>query len=84
MCIRDRYRRAIEIRRSWPPTGSSTIGWDDKLDGCLLFWREDGPVLCMINTTRHAVQLPEGDVVLASGPLDGSRLPPDTAVWLQR
>ena len=78
------YRRAIEIRRSWPPTGSSTIGWDDKLDGCLLFWREDGPVLCMINTTRHAVQLPDGDVVLASGPLDGRRLPPDTAVWLQR
>jgi hypothetical protein len=28
------------------------------------------------------VRLPEGDVVLSSGPIIGGKLPPDTAVWL--
>ena len=78
------YREAIRIRHSWPSTRSPGIVWGEQLDGCLSFWREDGPVLCMINTSRRPVSLPDGDVVLASGPLDGRTLPPDTAVWLQR
>jgi alpha-glucosidase len=28
------------------------------------------------------VRLPPGDVVIASGPLVGGLLPPDTAAWL--
>lgn len=77
------YREAISIRHSWPGTTSPDVTWLDTFDGCLLFRRAGGGVLCMINTSRHAVPLPDGDVVLASGPLDGTRLPPDTAVWLQ-
>jgi alpha-glucosidase len=37
-------------------------------------------VLC--NCGSRPVRLPEGDVVLSSGPLTGGMLPPDTAVWL--
>lgn len=77
------YRNAIRIRRSWPRATTPAVHWDGELDGCLAFRREDGSVLCMINTSRRPVPLPGGDVVLASGPLDGRQLPPDTAVWLQ-
>jgi alpha-glucosidase len=42
--------------------------------------RGDLTVLC--NCGSRPVRLPPGDVVLASGPLEGDRLPPDTAVWL--
>jgi alpha-glucosidase len=35
-----------------------------------------------LNAGDAAVPLPEGEVVHASGPVDGA-LPPDTAVWLR-
>ena len=35
----------------------------------------------LLNCGDQPVELPEGDVMMASGPLGGV-LPPDTAVWL--
>ena len=77
------YREAIRIRQTWPAATTPAVRWTSELDGCLAFRREDGPVVCMINTSPRSVPLPDGDVVLASGPLDGRQLPPDTAVWIQ-
>ena len=77
------YRKAIRIRHSWPAPTTPDVHWTRKLDGCLEFRREDGPVVCMINTSRRSVPLPTGDVILSSGPLDGDHLSPDTAVWLR-
>ena len=36
----------------------------------------------LLNAGSTPVPLPAGEVLIASGPLDGNRLPPDTAVWL--
>ena len=36
----------------------------------------------VLNTGDGAVELPAGEIVVASGELDGRQLPPDTAVWL--
>jgi alpha-glucosidase len=42
-----------------------------------------GPLTVVCNCGSRPVRLPEGELVLASGPLDGrGLLPPDTAVWL--
>jgi alpha-glucosidase len=41
-----------------------------------------GPLVVVCNCERRPVRLPLGDVVLTSGPLDGSLLPPDTAAWV--
>jgi alpha-glucosidase len=39
---------------------------------------------CVVNLSAGPVSLPGGaEVRLASGPLDGGRLPADTAVWLR-
>jgi len=40
-----------------------------------------GPVTVVLHCGTEPVALPAGEVLLASGPLDGS-VPPDTAVWL--
>ena len=78
------YRKAIQIRQSWPTPNTPDVRWTSELDGCLEFRRENGPIVCMINTSRHPVPLTDGEVVLSSGPLDGDTVPPDTAVWLKR
>jgi alpha-glucosidase len=72
------YRAALRARRRLDPEASVTI-----LDGrsSVVELRRDGvTVLC--NCGNRPVRLPEGEVVIASGRLDGDRLPPDTAVWL--
>ena len=78
------YRDAIRVRHSWPAPVTPEVQWTSTFDGCLVFSRADGPIVCMINASRRPVPLPHGDVVLCSGPLDGDLLPPDTSVWLQR
>jgi alpha-glucosidase len=38
-----------------------------------------------VNVSAEPCELPDGArVLLASGPLDGGRVPPDTAVWHER
>jgi alpha-glucosidase len=41
-----------------------------------------GPLTVVCNCGTRPVRLPTGDVVIASGPLDGSLLPPDTSAWV--
>jgi alpha-glucosidase len=43
-----------------------------------------GGFSCLVNVSAEPVPLPaHGEVLIASGPLDDHRLPPDTAVWLR-
>ena len=42
-----------------------------------------GPLTVVCNCGHRAVRLPPGEVVIASGPLDGGLLPPDTAAWVR-
>ena len=37
----------------------------------------------MLNCGTTPVELPEGELLLASGPVDGGKLPADTAAWLR-
>jgi alpha-glucosidase len=42
-----------------------------------------GGVACVANLSAAPVELPAGEVVLASGPVSGGLLPPDTSAWLR-
>jgi alpha-glucosidase len=75
------YREALRIRRAHPALGAGGLRWLDAPPGCLVFTRDPGFV-CAVNLGGTAVPLPPGDVVLASGPMGGSLLPPDTAAWI--
>jgi alpha-glucosidase len=87
------YRSALRLRRDHPALGRGTPGRDapglealrwlgPDEGGLLCFAREPGFVLAA-NLGPAPVPLPaHRDVLLASGPVTGGSLPPDTAVWL--
>ncbi|RZT84624.1 alpha-glucosidase [Pseudonocardia sediminis] len=80
------YRRALELRREHPGfvtcAGQHDVEWFGAPPGCLAFRRGGSTLVCALNTSAEPVPLPPGDVLFASGPTPGGRLPPDTTVWL--
>ena len=74
------FRRAIELRRGRTVLGRS-VRWLPTAPDLLAFQCEDG-LVCLLNAGSTTVDLPAGQVVLASGPLPGGRMPPATAAWL--
>lgn len=75
------FRRAIELRRSRPEFGGTTLEWlDSPADG--LVFRVSGGLVCALNAGRRAMDLPDGEVLFASGALLDGKLPPNTAAWL--
>ncbi|WP_214325609.1 glycoside hydrolase family 13 protein [Nonomuraea sediminis] len=75
------YRRALSCRRDLVRSIPYTLEWLPSPEGALFFTR--GPLTCAINCGPDPVRLPPHEtVLLASGPLDGDLLPPDTAAWM--
>jgi alpha-glucosidase len=75
------YRDVIALRRDRFVGNSEALRWLPAPDGVLAFARVD--VGCIVNLSPDPVQLPAGTVLISSGPLDGDRLPVDTAAWVQ-
>ncbi|MFI1161942.1 glycoside hydrolase family 13 protein [Streptomyces sioyaensis] len=74
------YRRALAERRRLQTDES--LEWDAERPDVVHFHRPGGWA-CVTNFGDTPVPLPSGRVVLASGPLDGVQLPPDTTAWLE-
>jgi len=75
------YRAALAAR-----TAQLAEGWDDDiawldLGADVLAFRR-GPVTVVVNCGDDAIELPEGDVVVATEQLD-SRLPANAGVWMR-
>jgi alpha-glucosidase len=78
------YRNALRLRRATPGLGDGPMEWLPSVPGVLAFTRGPG-FACVVNLSDRAVELPvSGEVLLSSGPLEGSVLPADTAVWIRR
>jgi alpha-glucosidase len=85
------YRAALRIRRSEPAFEETPLTWQPSADGVLAFDRHtagglaDGAtVRCVANLSAAPIPLPpNAEVLLASGPVYGGVLPPDTSVWLR-
>lgn len=75
------YRRALGLRRAMFAGPADEIEMLDRGTHVLAFRR--GEITVALNCGETAAALPEGEVLVASGELTG-RLPPDTAVWVQR
>lgn len=76
------YRAAIELRRLHPAVSGEEISWYGAPEECFAFRRDPGGLVCVLNTSPYPVDLPEGELLLASAPLADGLLPPDTAAWL--
>ena len=75
------YRDALRLRREHA-LGAGTLEWLPGFPESVVALR-NGPVVVVANTGTVPVELPGGEVVLASGPLDGRTLPHDTTAWLR-
>ena len=71
------YRTALAARREWARDEVAEVHVE--VDGDLLTLRR-GALVVTMNCGDQPVPLPEGELVVASGPV-GSTLPPDTAAW---
>jgi alpha-glucosidase len=76
------YRAALRIRRDQPALGDGDLQWLATPEGVLAFSRTPG-FICVVNVSTDPVPLPEGAVLLASGPLSADGLlPVDAAIWI--
>ena len=74
------YRRALAVRREFAWTAGEQVEMLDLGADVLAFRR--GPLTVLLNCGTQPAEMPAGEVLIASGPVDGS-LPSDTAVWLR-
>ena len=79
------YREALRLRHKLVGSDES-LRWisteESEQAGVLHFVRPDG-WHCITNFNTETKPLPEGEVLLSSGPLNGDGLPGETTVWLR-
>jgi alpha-glucosidase len=73
------FRRALELRRR-PEFIGVDVDWLS--DDDIVFRVRDGGLICALNAGAKPMRLPEGELLLASGPTVNGTLPPDTAAWM--
>jgi alpha-glucosidase len=82
------YRDLLHYRRKHR-FGHGSLAWDEHCSESVLAFRNgsgDGErtVLVITNFGPDAIDLPEGDVIITSGPLtDDGKIPADTTVWIR-
>jgi alpha-glucosidase len=74
------YRAALDHRRRHATPAGQVVEMLEMGDDVLAFRR--GELTVLLNCGEQPVELPAGEVLHGSGPLDGALLPPDTAAWL--
>jgi alpha-glucosidase len=74
------YRSLLAERRA-RGLGAGTLEWLTGFGDDVVAFR-NGSVTVVANLGDTAVELPDGDVLVASGPLDGAALATDTTVWI--
>jgi alpha-glucosidase len=75
------YRDALAVRREHM-VSDTELTWVDLGADVLAYQRSSG-VTCIVNMGSEPVELPEGEILVASGAIDGQRLAPDQAVWIR-
>jgi alpha-glucosidase len=75
------FRRALRLRRALEGFQDAALEWVDTPGDTVAYRR--GDVLVLLNAGAEPVRLPEGEVLLSSGPLGDGTVPADTAVWLR-
>ncbi|MGO9926780.1 MAG: DUF3459 domain-containing protein, partial [Mycobacterium sp.] len=76
------FQRAIKLRRERDEFDGPEFEWLTATRELLIFERNGGALVCALNVGRSPMELPPGDVILASAPLVDGKLSPDAAAWL--
>ena len=80
------YQAALRLRREFIVGHPTELAWLELGDGVIAF-RRGVDFACVVNLGTEPSSLPDGELLLTSGPLDESgsapTLPVDTAAWLR-
>jgi alpha-glucosidase len=71
------WRAALTLRRA---LRDGAFAWQESPPGTLVFAR--GDVMCVVNVDGPPIELPDEELLIASGPLDEGHLLRDTAAWI--
>ncbi|MGC4110869.1 MAG: glycoside hydrolase family 13 protein [Nocardioides sp.] len=75
------YRDALRARRRLARDAGDAV---EIVEGrATVLHLRRGPLTVLCNCGSRPVRLPDGDVVITSGPLEHGMLPPDTAAWVR-
>lgn len=74
------YRAALRLRSEYL-ADNEEFGWIEPGEDIVAFRRGSG-IVCLVNYGDEPVSVPEGIVLISSGPLAEGVVPPDTAVWV--
>ncbi|GAB2569731.1 glycoside hydrolase family 13 protein [Kribbella endophytica] len=77
------YRAALKIRRAEEALGEGRLAWDDDAPAGVLSFTRDPGFRCVVNLGSSPIDLPTGEILLASEPLLAGELPVDATVWLK-
>ncbi|SFT44205.1 glycoside hydrolase family 13 protein [Arthrobacter sp. ov118] len=75
------YRKALKLRRELQT--SEELQWQESGRADVLQFTRPGNWQTVTNFGDAPVELPAGEVLVSSGPLDGGLLPANTTVWLR-
>ncbi len=75
------YRDALKARREFAWTAGESVEIVESGADVLAFRR--GPLTVVLNCGETPVELPAGELLMASGPVEDDKLAPDTAAWLR-
>lgn len=74
------YRSALKLRKEFA-LGDQELAWIDLGENAVAF--KVGKITVVANYGNEPVELPEGEILIASKPLDNAKfLPADSAVWI--
>ncbi|WP_052462253.1 glycoside hydrolase family 13 protein [Nigerium massiliense] len=78
------YRAALAERHANPALGDGVLDWHPLNGGDVVAFTRGDRFACVVNFGAAEVDLPAGsEVIVASSPVDGGRLPGYAAVWLR-
>jgi alpha-glucosidase len=75
------YRNALRTRHGITDVHGDAFAWLDSDDDAIAFSRGDH-FTCVVNFGAKPIDLPAGQVLLSSVPLEDGRLPTDAAAWV--
>ena len=77
------YRKALALRRELQDKSEQMEWVGEKSDSVLHFRRPGGWEVVFNLSAEQGVEVPKGEVLLASDALEGGKLPVNTAIWLR-
>lgn len=75
------YRQALRLRRELQ--AAEELTWLESPNGEVLHFSRPGGWQVVTNFGTEPVELPTGELLVSSGPLEGRRLPANSTVWLR-